>query len=60
MEWQYTYNNKVYATDYKRYDTWKDLESEHGYLKFTIADISEINSFPVAKASIVFCHSISS
>jgi len=45
---------RVYATEIKRYDTWKDGKN----LTFHISDIFDISSSPVRSASVVICSQV--
>jgi len=48
----------VYATDYRRHDTWNDLKQNDKFLKFSIADIFNIDSFPIKNAPVVICSEV--
>lgn len=45
---------RIYATEIKRYDTWKDEKN----LTFHISDIFDISSFPVRSAPVVICSQV--
>jgi len=45
---------RVYATEIKKYDKWKD----GGNLTFHISDIFDISSFPVRSAPVVICSQV--
>ncbi len=49
---------KVYATDYKRHDTWEDIENEKGFIKFFEANIYDLKSFHDIKAPVVICSEV--
>lgn len=49
---------KVYATDYKKHDTWINLEKKNRFVKFSEVDIFKFNSFPIKNASVVICSEV--
>ena len=49
---------KVYATDYRRYDTWKNIQENDGFVKFYESDLFHLEDFPIKKASIVICSQV--
>lgn len=49
---------QVYATDYQKSETWKNIEKGNGFLRFKKADIFNLNSFPIKKAPVVICSEV--
>ena len=54
MELKYS----VYATDIKRREIWEDVIKENCFLKFSEADIFNLESFPINQAPIVICSEV--
>ncbi len=48
----------VYATDYKKYQTWVNQEKKESFLKFFEVDLFKIDLFPIKKAPIVICSEV--
>jgi len=49
---------KVFAVDKKKHTTWNNKHNKNGFLKFCKADIYDLQSFPIKKATIVICSQV--
>ena len=49
---------KVYATDIKKHKIWKDVVKEYSFLKFSKANIFDLESFPIKEAPVVICSEV--
>lgn len=49
---------KVYAVDWKKRSTWANIDKPNINLKYYIADIFDLKSFPIKKAPVVICSQV--
>ena len=49
---------KVNVTDYVKHNSWKDKEGVNSFIKFSVADIFDLNTFPIKTAPIVICSEV--
>ena len=54
----YRLGYKVYAIDNKEHNSWENKENETNFLKFSQADIFNLESFPIKNAPIVICSEV--